>query len=441
LIHLLPYVVALGEPEVLSKMMIPTLRRSFVATVPLTLMTLLAAACSGSADGSTVNGGTGASTAGASTGAGNQPSLGDPNNPNGNGGSGGGTGNGGVTVINKGSECASSSGTADAVPAVVQMVVDVSGSMNWAPGSMSEPGRGEDSKWDITSAALQDAVAKLPANVAVGVNFYPNTEGDDPCIRNRVALPIQLLGAASSGQRRAFDAAINGARTGGGTPTHGAFNFGVDTLKKSTLEGRKFVLLITDGVPTYTLECQGAEPSPGQSAVDSAPLIAAVEAAYDGGKGVSTFVIGSPGSEGAREALSKMASVGGTKADGCSDTGPTYCHLDMTTAPDFAAALSAGLAEVAGQIGTCEYVIPPAPAGQTLNPQKVNVLYTHGDGKESSIGKSESAECASGWKYDDEASPTKIILCGSDCDGVKADLGSKIEVIFGCDTQTDVPVK
>ncbi len=397
---------------------------------------LLAVACGGSADGSNVNGGNGAE--GSTTGSGNQPSLGDPNNPNGNGGS---SGNGGVTVITPGSECASSSGTADAVPAVVQMVVDISGSMNWAPGTMSNPRRGEDSKWDITSAALKEAVAKLPANIAVGVNFYPNNPQGDSCIRSRVDVPINLLGAANSQQRRAFDNAIDRANPNDGTPTHAAYNFGLQTVNGSNLEGRKFILLITDGVPTFTLDCMGAEPDPGMTPVDNAPLISAVEAAYAGGSGPSTFVIGSPGSEEARGDLSQMASKGGTATSGCSDSGPNFCHLDMTTATDFAAALSAGLAQVAGQISTCEYVIPADPKGQSLDPRKVNVLYTHGDGTESSIGKGDPANCESGWKYDDEANPTKIVLCGSDCDAIKADLGSKIDVIFGCETVIDVPVK
>jgi hypothetical protein len=321
------------------------------------------------------------------------------------------------------------------------MVIDISGSMNWAPGTMSNPPRGQDSKWDVTSAALKEAVAKLPANIAVGVNFYPNNPQRNSCIRNRVDVPINLLGAANSMQRRAFNGAIDGADPNDGTPTHAAYNFGLQTLSASNLEGRKFILLITDGVPTFTLECMGAQPDPGMTPVDNAPLISAVEAAYAGGSGASTFVIGSPGSEEAREDLSKMASLGGTKTEGCSDNGPNYCHLDMTTAQDFAAALSAGLAQVAGQISTCEYVIPPDPAGKTLDPTLVNVLYTKGDGTESSIAKGNPDACDSGWKYDSESAPTKIILCGSDCEGVKADLGSKIEVIFGCQTQVEVPVK
>jgi hypothetical protein len=220
-------------------MPIPTLRRSLMFALSTTVTTLLAAACGGGEDGSNVTPGNGSPPG--SNGVGSQPML----DPNGTGASGG---NGGVTVITPGSECASSSGTADAVPAVVQMVVDISGSMNWAPGETTDARNGVKSKWDITSAALKEAVAKLPANIAVGVNFYPNNPGQNGCIRNRVDVPINLLGAANSAQRRAFDTAIHRVEPDAGTPTHAAYNFGLRTLETSNLDGRRFVLLITDGV-------------------------------------------------------------------------------------------------------------------------------------------------------------------------------------------------
>jgi hypothetical protein len=403
-------------------------------SLPLLAAALSLAGCS-SKDGSEVEGGNGsAGASGNGSGGTGQPNnLGKGGNGLGNGGSGAGMN----APITPGSECAKGSAAADAIPAVVQMVIDISGSMLWAPGTEDYPGFGEDSKWDITSEALKDAVAKLPASVAVGLNFYPNNPRGQQCINNQIDLPIALLGEAMSQQRRSFNSAIDGAEPDDGTPTHAAFMFGAETVKASDLAGKTFVLLITDGVPTFNLDCSGD----GQTGVDNAPLIAAVDAAFKDASPVSTFVIGSPGSEGARGDLSQMASKGGTAKAGCSDTGPTYCHLDMTTAMDFAAALSAGLAEVAGQIGTCEYAVPPAPVGQELDPSLVNVLYTKADGSQVSIPQDAKGDCSSGWQYDDPAAPTKITLCGTDCSTVQADQGAKIDVIFGCKTETNVPVK
>jgi hypothetical protein len=416
-------------------MSILTVRKTLRLALPL-LSASLVMACGGS-DTSTVDGGKGSGATG--NGSGGSISLGTGGN-----GTLPGMGSGGVTTISRDAACADGSGVGDAIPAIVQMVIDISGSMNWAPGTMRNPGRGQQSKWDITSTALKGAVASLPASIGVGLNFYPNNppgtrRGAMPtpedCITNRVDLPIALLGANNSAQRRAFNTAIDGVNPSDGTPTHAAYKFGSETVAATKLAGRKFVLLITDGIPTYPLDCSGD----GMGAIDSQPLIDEVAKSF--AAGISTFVIGSPGSEDARNALSQMASKGGTAKAGCSDDGPNYCHLDMTTAADFGAALSAGLADVAGQIGTCEFTVPPSPAGKMLDPGLVNVLYTHADGTESSIPQDAAGTCKSGWQYDDPMAPTKITLCGSDCDAVKADGGAKIDVIFGCTTETNVPVK
>lgn len=405
-------------------MLSPTFRRVSCVALFAVSATGLVAACGGS-DGSNVSGN---NTGGPDVGAGGKVAL-DP------GATGATTGMTDEQPITPADACADGTGTADAIPAVVQMVVDTSGSMDWVPGTEMRARNGQMSKWDITSAALKDAVAKLPASVAVGLNFYPNTGNDMPCINNRIALAIGLLGAANSGQRRNFNRAVDAAGPQGGTPTHAAYRFGEAAVAGSMLTGQKFVLLITDGIPTRTLDCMGD----GKTAVDSGPLI--TEVGEDLAKnGVKTFVIGSPGSEDARTDLSKMASAGGTATPGCSDNGPNYCHLDMTTAKDFAAALAEGLAQIAGQISTCEFTIPPPPPGKTLDTGRVNVNYTHGDGKQSTILHDSTGMCAAGWKYDDDTAPTKIVLCGSDCDVVKADQGAKVDVIFGCQTE-DVPVK
>lgn len=403
-----------------------------LCVVPVLFVGMSAVACS-SKDGSEVEGANGNGASSSTAGAGGLNLAGSGSGST----SGVGNGSGGVgSPITPGSECAKGSAAADAIPAVVQMVIDISGSMDWGADGDENPPNGE-SKWDITSAALKDAVTKLPASVAVGLNFYPNNPRNNQCINNRIGLPIGVLGEAMSLQRLAFDTAIDSVRPNDGTPTHAAFLFGAETVKASDQAGKKFVLLITDGVPTFNLDCSGD----GMTGVDNAPLIAAVDTAFKDANSVSTFVIGSPGSDEARGDLSQMASKGGTAKAGCSDAGPSYCHLDMTTATDFAAALSAGLAEVAGQIGTCEYAVPAAPPGLDLDPTLVNVLYTKGDGSQVSIPQDAKGDCSSGWQYDNAAAPTKITLCGTDCATVQADQSAKIDVIFGCTTETNVPVK
>jgi hypothetical protein len=409
-------------------MIISNVRQSMSAAIPGVFAAFLALSCGGS-EGSAVDGGNGANGSGA-TGGNGQPVLG------GSGTNGPGTGGtNGTTPIDPDAACATGTATADAIPAVVQMVVDISGSMEWGADGDRNPPNGE-SKWDITSAALKDAVENLPSTVAVGVNFYPNNPRNGQCIRNRIDLPLALLGDTGSMHRDAFNEVIDDASPDNGTPTHAAFLFGAETVAASNLDGRKFVLLITDGVPTFNLDCSGD----GETGVENDPLIAAVGETFTNEK-ISTFVIGSPGSEDARGDLSQMATVGGTAKAGCSDTGPDFCHLDMTAASDFGAALAAGLAEIAGRISACEYAVPAAPDGKTLDPSLVNVLYTKADGTQTSIAQDPSGMCTQGWVYDDPQNPSTITLCGADCDAVKADAAAQIDLLFGCVTDVGEPPK
>jgi len=349
----------------------------------------------------------------------------------GQGGGGGGSAQGtaGSAPLGGTAACVTDSATADARPAVVQMVVDISGSMDRPPRDGVR-----ESKWEITRDALLASVEGLSDAVAVGVNFYPNVRrGDDSCIRNQVGVSLGLLGPAGSQQRDRFESAMNGASPRGGTPTHAAFRFGVETLGASDIEGERFVLLITDGVPTYTLDCGGD----GEDEVDSNPLITEAGNVL-ASEGVKTFVIGSPGSENARDDLSRIARAGGTAPASCSDTGPVYCHFDMTTQQDLGAALRGALSEIAGQIASCEYDIPAPPSGMTLDPALVNVVFTPGSGGAAEpILRDPSMGCTEGWQYSTDGS--SIVLCGPTCERVKADRGGRVELLFGCRTQVAVP--
>lgn len=102
--------------------------------------------------------------------------------------------------------------------------------------------------------------------------------------------------------------------------------------------------------------------------------------------------------------------------------------------------------EIAKNIATsvaCELTIPKPPAGETLDPKKVNVTYTPGTppgGKPEDILRDDSKPCdagANGWQYN--ADKTKILLCGDACTKIKADLGAKVNVQFGCETKFKPP--
>jgi hypothetical protein len=87
----------------------------------------------------------------------------------------------------------------------------------------------------------------------------------------------------------------------------------------------------------------------------------------------------------------------------------------------------------------CEVAIPPPPAGQEFDPNKVNVTLTGGTGSEL-VPQDPSLDCfggANGWQY--SADMTKILLCGDACASAKSDPSARIDVEFGCATRVKPP--
>ena len=368
------------------------------------------------------------------------------------------------------------------LPAVLQLVVDVSRSMlDPAPGGT--PG---ETRWTVTRDALDQAIESLPASVAVGVLYYPNravtlnSETPRPiteCVDVEKLVPIAELGEADSTQRAGLAASLVDAEPDGYTPTHDAYKYALETslLPYQASGNQKFMLLITDGAPTMAEGClsapapaacptgcdtdpagcptgctcaPGCQGSPdgcpagcvqptagGVVDVATQPIVDSVTAAM--AQGIRTFVIGSPGSEvgsdgmDKRPWLSKAAIEGGTALEGCAEAGPTFCHMDMTEEEDFSTALTEGLAAVAGQVvDTCSFVVPEPPDGQTLDPDTTNLIAVWGDGTATAFLRDAEGACDTGWNFD--ATGTQIELCPASCDQLKAGAGATVRLSFGC---------
>lgn len=323
-----------------------------------------------------------------------------------------------------GQACAGQIAGAEAAPSVLGLLVDTSGSMDEnAPGA-----RG--SKWTVTRQALLSAIGTMPEDTSVGVIFYPNVPNNnaDPCIDRQTAVTIAELGNNASQQRQRIQRAFQRQRPAGGTPTHDAYEYALADMAESTARGARYIVIITDGIPTYSLGCVGTGRA--NQAVDSSPLIEAARLAAQAG--VRTFVIGSPGSEDARESLSRMAEAGGTAPAGCSHGGPDYCHFDMTQERDLGAGITNALGIISGVALGCRYAVPPAPDGAMLDPGKVNVLLEEPGRPEELIGQSLDENCSEGWQYAENQS--QIRLCTSTCERVQASEGS-LTLQFGCATE------
>jgi hypothetical protein len=112
-------------------------------------------------------------------------------------------------------------------------------------------------------------------------------------------------------------------------------------------------------------------------------------------------------------------------------------------APDPFAALLDKLAEtvIVGARVSCDYAIPAAPPGQSFDRTRVNVVYTSGATTQVIPRAPEGVECMSdqAWKYDDELSPTRVVLCPEACTLVQGDAGAQVSVRFGCETELLTP--
>lgn len=130
-------------------------------------------------------------------------------------------------------------------------------------------------------------------------------------------------------------------------------------------------------------------------------------------------------------------------------SGPTYTTLVQQTGGvrakvcDGAAAWQPFFDAVAQAVNdtaklSCELAIPEPPSG-TIDPTLVNVGLVSA-GVTTYVPKvASAAACAGGgFYYDNEQSPTKVILCKTTCDEAQAMVGpnkpGKIEVLFGCET-------
>jgi len=341
--------------------------------------------------------------------------------------------------------CVGMSEELESIPGMLMMVMDASSSMNDTTAAT-----GGRSKWEVSQEALVNAVGALGAGTSLGMLFYPNmtVTGDSndsaTCVNIDALVPMAPL---DDTHREECRSAIQAARTNTCTPTHDAFQVALDNVRATTEGGNRYMLLITDGQPTFSFGCMspdGGGQCSAQNPVDEQPIVDLIREANDN-DGIKTFVIGSPGSEvnvgtgaDARPWLSEAAEAGGTSAgNGCTHTGEPYCHMDMTTAPDFSQALAEGLGYVSSQLDECTYNIPEPPPGELIDPDTTMLIVTLGNGEAYLIEPYNLDEpCTDGWELTDKGHAQ---LCESTCNLVKSDVDARVEVITGCTVVELIP--
>jgi hypothetical protein len=352
-------------------------------------------------------------------------------------GLGGSFGQGGDSGIDE--ECARSTEKAELIPANLLFVLDTSGSMNCNPPDgdavlgerCARFPRKEDasrpSKWEVVRSALSTALGGLVGRpqLSAGLALFPS---DDACgIGAAPSVPIELLDSA---HLATIEASLEQVTPEGETPVAGAtilsYAHLADALKKGSLSGNSFVILLTDGAETCAP--QVLDQLVGTD-VPNARL-------FD----IRTFVIGAPGSESARSLLSRVAWEGGTStsedcdhAESATDVGD--CHFDTTTTEDFETELASTLAAITkNQEIACILDVPQNPSGGAVDLDRVNVTFRPETGEAERIlndSKVSCAEGAEGWQYSEDRK--RILLCGSACSRVR-DASGELEIVLGCPT-------
>jgi hypothetical protein len=363
--------------------------------------------------------------------------------------------------------CATASVAAVRVPAYLQLVVDASGSMDGFDGISYLAGEREPDpevattrldlmnvatnqtgrKWIALRGALKaffdDLVIKADPFFAVGMYLFSSTA---PKLATAVDVPISYVNAAHAVLLK--DRLSPPIFPMGGTPLLASIDgqlpllAGYAPVAPVRPGGKRVLVVITDGVPTV---------SAGQTqAMANAAVVAIVAAARAATPSTPTFAIGVGNPLGPEVLfdellMGRIATAGGTGEAGCNTTWSgtnmtgVPCHLQVTPGAKTAAQLKQDFLDAFNRIrdksASCELTLDRTDAG-TLDPTKVNVFLTTG-GTERPVAKG----TMNGWSFDNDTSPTKVVLNGSACTALKGDPNASARIVIGCTTVVEPPPK
>lgn len=230
------------------------------------------------------------------------------------------------------------------------------------------------------------------------------------------AVDIALL----PGNAQALKASLDAQSPTGNTPTGPALQGAIDhatSYANANPDHRVITVMATDGLPT---EC---------APTDIGQLANVAAGGVNGSPSISTFVIGVFSQSEAQQASSNLNQI--------AQAGSGRNAFIVDTAGNVTDQFKAALNDIRGSALACEFLLPEAPAGETLDYRKVNVLY---NGNTVYYVESQ-AQCdpqSGGWYYDippGQGTPTKIVVCPSTCDEFKSTTGGSVDIKLGCVTE------
>jgi hypothetical protein len=262
---------------------------------------------------------------------------------------------------------------------------------------------------------FSSTAVKPPTAIDVGIAEVDATH--DAALKARVAPPVTASG---------------------GTPLKQSIEGQLALLKTYTpaaplLPGGKLVLVVmTDGVPDG-------------GGSDQTSCVNDATAAFAGTPQITTFAVGvgdptADPSDYDEVFMGNLAVAGGAPAAGCtpgwnqsSPSTQTPCHLQITpgtkTAAQIQADFTAAIDTIRDTVSSCTFTLDKSSG--TIDPSKVNVLYTDSSGTQTTIPQ----DPANGWTYDNPTDPTTVTLNGTSCSALKADSKGTIKIVLGCATR------
>jgi hypothetical protein len=416
-----------------------------LALLGLPVISVVFAFACGSAGGasSDSSGASGANAGGSGdTGAGGTPGAGGVAGSGASlvGGSGGMVGKAGASGLDPDAGCAYAAFSAARVPASILIVMDRS-------GSMSDPATkgGSGSKWDSAVTALDGALDAAADDLEMGIERFPEGKFDDSLLpvcllqnpltpqckallddggcKDIVTTPNVVVGPLSM-TRKPIEQFLGSTKPNGNTPTLWALKNAWDYMAKYPAKGDRYVLLVTDGIPTFHTPAMLGLPEMNLECGVLGDLGTATTAARMGTPPVKTFVIGVPGDNDA-QILSGIAYLGGTGKPGC-DFNSGDCHFQIG-ASNFQKDLQDALTTITGKVSNCVFEVPK---GMNADPAFVNVELDTPTGASAVLKDPTHMD---GWDYTDDTD-SKIELFGPSCDAIKTTASSKVQVLFGCAT-------
>lgn len=361
-----------------------------------------------------------------------------------NGGSSGegSSGEGGTSDASSGSNggsedasqsCGASPFGAEPVKVNMLVVLDRSGSMSFNFDAST-------ARWPATKASLTSALSAVQNDIAFGLQLFPSGDG---CVMPGASDPLTVPLAAGTESVPAITTALDAATPGGGTPTAAALGRALSYFAGAELEGERYVLLVTDGGPgcnsalscdtsTCMVHMEGrcdvakpeaccstnccdpkAELGTQLNCLDDTATLGQIQALRTAG--ISTFVVGIPGSETFADYLDAFAVAGGVP----NAAGPTSYF-----AVDAPAALTTVLSSITKSlVTTCRLQLASVPpALDQLNVKVEGEIIPRGG--------------VDGWDLDQTTDPPTVVIQGASCARIESMGVKSVEVVYGCPTVT-----